>query len=62
MDRLERMHISRISVVQRNGIMVARARAEAKDARIWLEVIIIPPSGADIWGMARDEVLRYLDP
>lgn len=61
---MEKMQISLISVVQRNGIVVARARAEAEQARIWVEVQFIPPTGArgaELWARAIDEALKYLD-
>ena len=60
---MEKMQISLISVVHRKGILVARARAEAKQVRIWVEVCFEQESGgAGVWCQARDKVLRYLDP
>ena len=60
---MERMQISVVSVVERDGVVVARARANAAQARIWIEVCFkAEPVGADLWLQARDNVLRYLDP
>lgn len=62
---MEKMAIKVVSLVQRNGIVVARARAEAEQARIGVEVwFTVPPRAAtrELWQEAKDEVLRYLDP
>ncbi len=62
---MEKMQISLISLVQRNGIVVARARVEAEQARIWVEVWFPRPPGATnaaLWDEAYDRVLTVLDP
>lgn len=60
---MERMQISLISVVPRDGIVVARAKATAPAAgsRIWIEVVF-EPSDSEPWGEAYDRVLAVLDP
>ena len=59
---MERMSISVVSLVQRNGLAVARARATAPaaGARIWIEVVF-EPLGGDPWSEAYDRVLALLD-
>ena len=53
-----------LSVVARNGVVRARARATADAARISVEVWCMSEpamSRRELWERARDEVLRYLD-
>ena len=60
---MEPMQITILSVREQQGQLVTRARAEASQARIWLEIRFeADPSSPDIWEQARGEVLRYLDP
>ena len=62
---MEKMRVSVISVIERNGIVVARARVEAEKARIWVEIPFTPQleaTKANLWQEAHDQVLRYLDP
>ncbi len=62
---MEEMQISLISVVERNGSVVARARADAEQAWIWVEVRFsaqLNATQADLWHLGYDYVLRYLDP
>lgn len=61
---MERLTIRLVSVVERDDIVVARARAEPEQARIWIEVRFRPSEDhrdAELWQEARDQVLRYLD-
>ena len=59
---MERIQISLISVVERDGKVVGRARAlaPAVGAKIWVEVVF-EPSDRDPWSQAYDRVLRLLD-
>ena len=52
---MEKMRIGLVSLVERDGIVVARARAmaPAAAARIWVEVVF-EPSGNDWWAEAYD--------
>ena len=58
------MTIHVLSVVARNGVVRARARASAAEARLSVEVWFRNESAMttrELWARARDEVLRYLD-
>jgi hypothetical protein len=58
------MQITVVSLRERDGMVVARARADAEHALIRLEVRFVRPllTKAELWDYARWEVLRYLDP
>ena len=58
------MQITVLSLLERDGMVVARARADAVNATIRLEVRFVRPllPKADLWDYARWEVLKYLDP
>lgn len=58
---MEAMRITILSVREQDGQVVARGRAEAAQARIWLEVRFPVREDMNRWQSARDEVLRYLD-
>ena len=61
---MEQMHITVISIVEHGGRYSARARAEAQDAEIMVEVCFKTDervSDAKLWLKARDQCLRYLD-
>jgi hypothetical protein len=53
-----------LSLQERDGMVVARARADAENAVIRLEVRFAHPllRKSALWERAYDEVLRYLDP
>ena len=57
------MHIAVLSIRERDGQIVAYARAVAENAVIHLQVQFTRPlaTKAELWEVARDEVLRYLD-
>ena len=62
---MEFMQINVLSLREHNGKVVARARADAPRARIWLELTVPVDPGAgqqEKWQAARDEALKYLDP
>lgn len=58
---MEPMSITIFSIKPRGERFVARARACAEDARIWLEIEFSWRDQGSLWERARDEVLRYLD-
>ncbi len=60
---MERMNINIDSVVQRNGMVIARARAlvPSVGARIWIR-LEFELSDREPWLEARDRVLSVLDP
>ena len=59
---MEKMKVEVISVVEKDGLIRARARAEAEQARIWVEVQFrLTPENENIWSKSRSEVLKYLD-
>ena len=62
---MEKMQISVLRVREQQGHVVALARAEAEQARIWIEVRFVAPMNArpsELWQMGYDHVLTYLDP
>ena len=64
-SRMEPLSISVLSVLERDGHVRVRARATAVAAIIHLEVRFVAQHGVskrELWQMARDQILRYLDP
>lgn len=58
---MEPMTVRILSIKRRGERFVARARARAEDAQIWLEVEFSAREQENLWERARDETLRYLD-
>ena len=62
---MEAMKMKVEKLTERDGWIVAQARATARHAELQLQVRFEPPSEAthsELRQIARDEVLRYLDP
>ena len=62
---MEPLSIHVLTVKKCDHNVRATVRASAKHARIRIELQFVAPAGAsreDLWQLARDQALRYLDP
>ena len=61
LKRMERMNVTVMSVIEKSGQYKARARAEADQAKIWIEIQFQRSCDQNVWAASRIEVLRFLD-